>query len=301
MTTVERPTEPRLTGARVPRVEDPRFLRGEARYVANLDRVGMVEARFVRSPYSHARIVSIDASETGEPLGFFTGEDWIAHGIEATSRYEGFQSAVMPILARDKVRYVGEPVAMIIAEDAYRAEDLAEMVLVDYEALSPVVDTRGALEDDSPLVHDEWTSNQYVPRTYRSPNFDESVGASDKSVTASLINGRHSGVPMEGRAVLAEPDPNGTGVIVHTATQIPHLVRSAIANAMDLPEREVRVISPDVGGGFGVKAQAYPEEVACALAALALRRPVRWIEDRREHFVASHHSREHLHDATLHY
>lgn len=300
-TPTETPLEPRLSGARIPRVEDPRFLRGKGRYVANLRRVGLCDARFVRSPYAHARISGIDTSDVADAVAVFIGTDWADHAIEATSRYEGFQPAGMPILATDKVRYVGEPVAMVVAEDGYTAEDLAEQVVVDYEEIPPVVDTRAALEPDAPLIHEGWSSNQYVPRSYVSPDFDEKMAGAQRQVTGTLINGRHSGVPTEGRAVLAEPDPSENGVIVHTSTQIPHLIRTAIANALGAPEGEVRVVSPDVGGGFGVKAQAYPEEVACALAAMHLGRPVRWIEDRREHFVASHHSREHLHDATLYY
>lgn len=294
-------TTPRLSGARVARVEDPRFLRGRGRYVANLVRVGTLHARFVRSPYAHARITAIDTAAAAAAMAVFTGVDWVDCGIEATSRYEGFQSAVMPILAVDKVRYVGEPVAMVVGEDSYIAEDLAEGVYVDYEPLVPLTDARAALAPDAPIIHGGWTSNRYVVRNHRSPDFDQAVARATRSVAGTFVNGRHSGVPLEGRAVLAEPDPARDGVIVHTGTQIPHLVRTAIATAIGLPERSVRVISPDVGGGFGVKASAYPEEVACALAALALGRPVRWIEDRREHFVASHHSRDHVHDARLHF
>jgi carbon-monoxide dehydrogenase large subunit len=295
MTTVE----PRLVGARVARVEDPRFLRGRGKYIANLTLAGMRHARFVRSPFAHARINSVDASSAPDGVAIFAGAEWTGHGIEGTSRYEGFQPAVMPILAFDKVRYVGEAVAMVVADDPYLAEDAAEAIYVDYEPLQPVTDCEMALSADAPLIHEEWTSNLFVPRHFESPDFAERVDAGHHSVSGTLINGRHSGVPMEGRAVLAHPD--GEGVVVYTATQIPHLVRTAIAAAMGMPESQVRVISPDVGGGFGVKAQAYPEEVACALAAMSLGVPVKWLEDRREHFLASHHSRQHTHAATLHF
>lgn len=292
-------TEPRFVGARVARLEDPRFLRGKGRYVANLKLAGMRHARFVRSPFAHARIGDVDITEVPPGVAVFTGADWAEHGIECTSRYEGFQAARMPILAADKVRYVGEAVAMVVADDSYLAEDAIEAVLVDYDPLDPVTSWQSALAEDAPLVHDEWTSNLFVPRYYESPDFAEQVAGSGHSVSATLVNSRHTGVPMEGRAVLAHPD--GDGVVVYTSTQIPHLVRTAIAAAMGVSEAEVRVISPDVGGGFGVKAQAYPEEVACALAALSLGVPVKWIEDRREHFLTTHHSRQHTHDATLHF
>lgn len=292
-------TEPRLVGARVVRVEDPRFLHGRARYVANITLTGMRHARFVRSPYAHARIVGIDVSAVPDDVDVFTGADWSSHGIDATSRYEGFQPAAMPILAHDKVRYVGEAVAMVVADDPYLAEDAAEFVDVEYEELQPLTNCDDALVDGAPLIHESWSSNLFVPRFYASPDFDARVTAATHSVSGTLVNSRHSGIPMEGRAVLAHPD--GDGVVVYTATQIPHLVRSAIAAGMGLPESMVRVIAPDVGGGFGVKAQAYPEEVACGLAAVSLGVPVKWIEDRREHFLTSHHSRQHTHNASLHF
>ncbi|MBA3584001.1 MAG: xanthine dehydrogenase family protein [Gemmatimonadetes bacterium] len=291
--------EPRFVGARVARVEDPRFLTGRARYVANLTFPGMRHACFVRSPFAHALIGGIDTSSVPEGVAVFTGTDWAGHGIEATSRYEGFQPAPMPVLAHGKVRYAGEAVAMVVADDPYLAEDAAEAVFVDYEPLAVHTNCESALAPDAALIHEDWTSNLFVPRAYASPDFEQEA-AGTREVTGHFVNSRHSGVPLEGRAVVGMPGEGG-GVIVYTGTQIPHLVKTAVAAAMGLPENVVRVVSPDVGGGFGVKAQAYPEEVACALAALALGVPVRWIEDRREHFLASHHSRQHAHDATLHY
>ena len=290
--------QPRMVGARVARVEDPRFLRGEARYIANITLPGMRHARFVRSPFAHARIIGVDTSGVPAGVAVFTGEDWGAPSIECTSRYEGFQPAPMPVLATGKVRYAGEPVAIVVAADPYLAEDAAEAVMVDYDPLPPVTTVDEALEVDAPLVHEDWTSNRYVPRAYASPDYDRETDGT-LTVSGRFRNSRHSGVPLEGRAVLAEH--TGGRVRVHTSTQIPHLVRTAVASAMGLAESSVQIVSPDVGGGFGVKAQAYPEEVACALAARALATPVKWLEDRREHFLASHHSREHRHDATLHY
>ncbi|HLT96426.1 MAG TPA: xanthine dehydrogenase family protein molybdopterin-binding subunit [Acidimicrobiia bacterium] len=291
--------EPRLVGARVVRVEDPRFLTGKGRYIANHVLPGMRHARFVRSPFAHARITGIDLSGLPEGVAAFTGQDWAEYSIEGTSRYEGFQAAPMPILAVDKVRFVGEPVVMVVADDPYTAEDAAETVLVDYEPLPAVTSVEQALREDAPLIHEDWTSNLFVPRAYQSPGYESEKAAGPLSVQGRFINGRHSGVPLENRAVLAEVRDDE--IVVRTATQIPHLVKTAIANAMKVPENTVRVISPDVGGGFGVKAQAYPEEVACALASRALGVPVKWLEDRREHFLASHHARDHVHDASLHF
>ena len=292
-------TEPRFVGARVARVEDPRFLTGRGRYIANMTVPGMKHVRFVRSPFAHAEITGIDTSAVPADVHVFTGADWVDYGIRTDSRYEGFQSAPMPVLAHGKVRHVGEAVAMVVADDPYLAEDAAELVLVDYEFLEPVTTFEQALADDAPLVHEGWDSNLYVPRHFQSPDF-ESESDGTLSVSGRLVNSRHSGIPMEGRAVLAHPD-GADGIVVYTSTQIPHLIRTALANSIGISESQIRLISPDVGGGFGVKAQAYPEEVACALAARALGIPVKWSEDRREHFLATHHSRQHTHNATLHF
>ena len=165
--------EPRMVGARVARMEDPRFLKGEARYIANIDVAGARHARFVRSPLAHATITAVDTTAVPEGVEVFTGGDWANYGIECTSRYEGFQSATMPILAHDKVRYVGEPVAMVVASDPYLAEDAAEMVDVDYAPLSPITSVDEALDSEAALIHEDWSSNLYVPRAYVSSDYDE--------------------------------------------------------------------------------------------------------------------------------
>lgn len=294
---------PRAFGARVKRSEDPRFLVGAARYVADLVRPGMIHAGFARSPEAHALIVSVDtepALAVPGVLAVFTGAEW-TEGIRCVSRYPGFQPSTMPILASGRVRYNGEAVAMVLAEDEYAVEDGVDRVIVDYEPLTPILDMEMALDPSVPIMHDGWTSNAVVERRFSTEGFAEVMAAAPNRVEHTFYMARHSGVPLECRAVLAEHDRGRDHLTVWTSTQIPHLIKTGLAQALGRSEDSIRVISPDVGGGFGVKAQLYPEEVACARAAIATGRPVRWLEDRREHFLSAHHAREHLHLAEMGY
>ncbi len=299
-----RETNPRHFGSRAARSEDPRFLTGQGRYVADLTNVGTVHARFVRSPFAHAKVISVETSEalaTPGVLAVFTGSDWADIGITCVSSYPGFQSSRMPILAGDTVRYNGEAVAMVLADDEYVAEDAARMVFVDYEPLQPLVDIADALADGAPRIHEDWEDNVFVKRRFVSDGFQDALDAAPHVVTQKWEMARHSGTPIECRAVVATYEPGRDHLTVWTSTQIPHLIKSGLAAALGRSEDGIRVVSPDVGGGFGVKAQLYPEEVACAQAAIALHKPIRWVEDRREHLLTAHHSREHMHEATMAY
>ncbi len=295
---------PQAFGARVRRVEDPRFLTGAARYVADLDRPGMLHARFVRSTEAHAHILSVESDEARAMTGVravITGADWEGMGIRCVSSYPGFQTSTMPILAWDTVRYNGEAVAMVLADDPYLAEDAATMVLVDYRPLPALVEIEQALAEGAAVLHEGWEGNWFVRRHFTSEGFEEAMEAAPHRISGRWSMGRHSGIPLETRAVLAEYDRGRDHLTVWTSTQIPHLIKSGLAQALGRNEGSIRIIAPDVGGGFGVKAQLYPEEVACARAAVETGRPVRWIEDRREHMLTSHHAREHIHQAEMGY
>jgi carbon-monoxide dehydrogenase large subunit len=289
---------PRFFGSRVPRLEDDRLLRGHGRYVADIDLPRALAAKFVRSDEAHAEVSGIDIAEAVGSLGVhavFVGTDFADAEIRCVSSYEGFQVSAQPILAVDRVRFAGEPVAMVIADDEYLAEDAAAMVVADLVELPVVLDLDAALDPSSPLVHEHWSDNAYVRRAAKTLGFDSAAANAPHRITIDLDNARHGAIPMENRACIADYD-RGTGQFtLYTTTQIPHLIRAGLALAMNISENRIRVISPDVGGGFGVKAQLYTEDIACCLAAKKLGRPVKWIEDRREHFVASHHSREHRH------
>jgi aerobic carbon-monoxide dehydrogenase large subunit len=291
-------------GARVSRVEDPRFLMGQGRYVADLVNVDTVHARFVRSPFAHAKVISVETSEalaTPGVLAVFTGSQWADIGITCVSSYEGFQTSTMPILASDLVCFNGEAVAMVLADDEYVAEDATHAVFVDYEPLEPVVTVEDALGEEASPIHEGWENNYFVERHFVTDGYQEALAGASHTVTQRWDMARHSGVPMECRAVVASYDSGRDYLTVWTSTQIPHLIKTGLAAALGRSEDGIRVIAPDVGGGFGVKAQLYPEEVACARAAIETNRTIRWVEDRREHFLTSHHSREHTHEATMAY
>lgn len=295
---------PRFFGARVKRVEDPRLLIGRGRFVDDVELPGMLYASFVRSVEARARITGIDIAEAEQMPGvvrIFTGSDFSGKEVRCVSAYPGFQASGYPALADNEARFNGEGLVMVVAEDPYQAEDAAQSVIVDYEPLTPVVDAEKALAPDSPLVHDGWHSNAFVERRYQSEGFEEAVKAAPHSVSGRFLMGRHSGIPLETRAAIGDYDQGSQMLTLWTTTQIPYLIRTGLADAIGLPENRVRVISPDVGGGFGVKAQLYPEELACSLASIELGRPVKWVEDRREHLLASHHAREHIHEATLYF
>ena len=292
---------PRHFGARVTRHQDDRLLRGRGRFVADLNPQGVVAAKFVRSNEAHAAVANISiegALDAEGALAVFVGKDFADCEIRCVSSYPGFQESAQPILAIDRVRYVGEAVAMVIAENEYLAEDAAELVVAELDASCAVVDAETAMHTTSAPLHDGWSDNAYVRRQAKTDGFDAAKSSAPHQVSIDLRNARHSGIPMENRACVAEYDSRDQRFRIHTTTQIPHLVRAGLAVALGVPESRVQVIAPDVGGGFGVKGQLYPEDVACCLAARRLGRPIKWIEDRREHFVSSHHAREHRHALT---
>lgn len=295
---------PRLVGARVLRVEDGRLLTGCGRFVADIALDRMLSAKFVRADVAHGNLTGVDVSAGLSIDGVravFVGSDFADHEVRCVSSYEGFQPSGQPILAVDRVRFVGEAVAMVVADDEYVAEDACDAVIVDIEALPPILSRAQALADDAEPLHPGWVDNAYARRVLRTPGFDQAAANAEHHVTLQLTNGRHTGIPIETRACVAEYD-RGSGVFrLFTTTQIPHLIRAGLSLALGVPESSIHVVSPDVGGGFGVKAQLYVEDVACCLAARALGRPIKWVEDRREHFVASHHSREHYHTVTAHF
>jgi aerobic carbon-monoxide dehydrogenase large subunit len=272
-------------GAAVPRREDARLLTGRARYGGDIPLSGMVAAAFLRSPHPHARIGAIRADATGH---VFTASHLDGVGPIAP-RWDGqgfFPTAQRP-LAVDKVRYVGEPVAVVVARSRYEAEDLLERIHVTYEPLPPVSDAQQALRPQAPQIHEDnvlyrWSAVHGDP--------DAAAREADVLLRIAIGSARCTASPLEGRAVTAWHD--GRTLCVWTGTQMPFLIRSALAHCLGLPENTVQVIVPDTGGGFGQKMHLYPEEIVVAWLALRLGIPVQWIEDRRENLVASTQARE---------
>jgi aerobic carbon-monoxide dehydrogenase large subunit len=286
-------------GAAVPRKEDRRMLLGRGRFTGDLDpttRPGLLHAAFVRSPHAHALVSRIDTTAACQARGvhrLFTAASLGRPYLLALLERDEFVPTPMPILAGERVRFAGEPVAMVIADDAYRAEDAAELVEVDWAPQPPVTGIDDATASQAPRLHEEADGNRLVDLLmFDDDRLPQIFAAAHATVTATFESARVAALPLEGRACLAEWDDRDEQLVLHVSTQVPHQVRSGVAQALRLPERSVRVIVPDVGGGFGLKCVVGREEVAVAAAALRLRRPVRWAEDRQENLTAAFHGHE---------
>lgn len=289
----------RYVGAPVKRVEDGRLLRGAGRYVADITLPHMFHVAFLRSPHAHARIQRLDVSAAEAMPGVervlsasdLTGQ---VKPIRPYSRLKDYKTTELPPLAREKVRYVGECVAIVVARDRYVAEDAAERIEVDYEPLAPVVDAEAALRRETAVLHEEWPDNILSVREFNAGDVDGAFDAAAHVFTQRFTTQRHTAVPMETRGAVASFSADA--LTLWTSTQIPHLVRTALGEFLDIPEPQVRVVAPDVGGGFGIKGHLFAEEVALCAASRMLAAPLKWIEDRRENLLSSIHAREHIYD-----
>jgi aerobic carbon-monoxide dehydrogenase large subunit len=286
----------RWVGASVPRKEDRRMLLGRARFTGDLTRPGLLHAAFVRSPHAHALVNKIDttaASQAPGVEGLLTADTLGRPYLLAVLERDEFVPTAMPILAWDRVRFVGEPVAVVLADDPYRAEDAAELVEVDWDPRPAVASIEDATAGQAPRLHEEADGNRLVDLLmFDNDRLPQIFAAAEAVVSATFRSARVAALPLEGRACLAEWDDRDEQLVMYVSTQVPHQVRSGVAQALGLAERSVRVIAPDVGGGFGLKCVVGREEVAVAAAALRLRRPVRWAEDRQENLTAAFHGHE---------
>ena len=292
------PEQPRYIGARITRLEDPRLVTGQGRYIDDLSLPGMLHLRLVRSDVAHARLAGIDVSGLREEFPqaqVFTGADIGDLAIRAIADFPGAQNFPQPLLAQDRVRFVGEPVAAVLFDDAYKVEDAAERVFVDYEPLPVLANADSALAGDAPRLFDAWRNNVFVEQTRKGGDIDAARAQARHVIRRTYRNQRQAGVPMECRGVIATLDPTGRILTVWSSTQIPHLLRTYLAEELKWAENQINVIAPEVGGGFGVKGHVFAEEVLVAWLAIRTRRPIKWIEDRREHLIASIHAREHVH------
>lgn len=284
-------------GASIGRLEDDRYLRGRGRFVADIQMPGMLDIAFVRSPFAHARIRSIGKPEADADRVFVASDLTGVSGIRADSGLRGFRSSVQPILAVDKVRHVGEPIAACIAPSRARAEDLAEAVTVDFEELPAVSEMTRARDPDAPLLHESWDENVFL-ETAVDAGFAASIDGATAVVKRTYRTARQCMAPIEGRGVVAWWDNQAEQLVLHTATQMPHIVRTGLSASLGLDHSRIRIVAPDVGGGFGYKGVLLTEEVCAAWLAMTLRRPVRWIEDRREHLTGGANCREHHYEIT---
>ena len=287
----------RALGARVLRREDARLLRGRGHYVSDVSVPGQLHAAFVRSTAAHARLIEIDVSATGTVpgvLAVFTAEDLTGHvkPMRATSGRPGYRPCDTPVLAREKVRMVGEPIAIVVADDRYHAEDGAAAARVSYEPLPVALTMDQALADGAPVIHDEVPENLFNRFEQQIGDLSEAFARADEVIELEVTQQRYCSVALETRVVLASYDSAAESLTVWLSTQVPHIARTGLARHLGLPETRVRVIAPDMGGGFGPKCVLYQEDLAVATASKLLGRPVKWVADRVEDLQATIHGRE---------
>jgi len=304
--TVTETAQPKLFGARVRRREDPRFLTGRGRFVDDIELPRMVHAAFVRSPFAHADVTAVRTEAATTTSGVhlvLTGADAAARArpIVCDSTIEGWQSTQYPAIAAERVLFSGQAVALVVADDRYLAEDAVELVDVEYSPRPVLSSVKKAIAPDAAPLHDGWGDNMFIKRHFVGGDVEGAFASAHGTLTLELTNHRHSGIPLETRGCIADWDPAEELLTLYTASQTPHLVRTGLADVLGLPESRIRVVAPDVGGGFGIKGHLFPEEIACCLASMAVGRPVKWIEDRVEHMLACVHAREHYHTIEVAY
>jgi aerobic carbon-monoxide dehydrogenase large subunit len=294
-----------LIGKAVLRKEDMRLLRGAGRYVDDLlEPPATLHLAFVLSPHAHARIVSIDitaAAALEGVHGVYTGRDFIGRigALTADIAQPGFQPVGREALPIDRVRFVGEAVAVVAAINRYVAEDAAELVQVEYEELTALATIEAALRTDAPPIHENTRNNVLFRAANKSNGFDSAFADAYLVVSDIFDSPRLAALSLEPRGCLAVYDSGLGALTLHTSTQIPHVVRTALAEALDWDETKLRVIAPDVGGGFGMKAYLYPEELIAAHLARELDAPIKWIGDRREDLLSSVQGRGYRFDVAL--
>ena len=282
-------------GMPVERLEDPPLVAGKGRFAADINFARQLHMRMVRSNHAHGRIVAVDVSEARALPGVVAV--WTARDIDDVGPIDFREGPIeklapyrQPVLATDKVRYVGEPIAAVFAEDPYVAEDAAELIAVEIEELPPLLDARAEPGEFSPGRD---TEAALLTQGYGDV---ETVFASAHTIVElDLTSGRHSGVPLETRGALGRYDASRDVLELHGAAKVPHRNKELIARMLGRPPSSVSVFESHVGGGFGIRGEIYPEDVLVCVAAMRLDRPVKWIEDRREHLIAANHSRNQHH------
>ena len=289
----------RGVGASLPRKEDDRLLRGRGEFVADIGIPGTMDVAFVRSPLAHARIHAVTKPASHEDRVLAASDLARVRPIVARSGLPGFKISEQPVLATGRVRYAGELIAACIGPTRAAAEDLASRVGLDLEELPAVADMLRARSPDAPLVHPEWGDNVFL-ETVVDGNLSGIERRAAVSVTRTFRTARQCMSPLEGRGVLAYWDRRLEMLVLHTACQMPHVVRTGLAECLGLEQGQVRIVVPDVGGGFGYKGILLPEEVVLGWIAMHRDHPVRWIEDRREQLVANANCREHHYVITGH-
>ena len=291
-------------GSSIKRREDPKFITGRGTYTDDIKLFGMLHAAIVRSPHAHARITNIDAAKARNHPGVvavFTGAElqqeagplivgWLLPDIKHTSR---------PTMAFDTARFVGEAVAVVVADDPATAVDAAGMVDVTYEPLPAAVNAETTTQSGASQLHPEAPNNIAWEWEVAGGDIEAAASQAEVKVRQRVINQRLIANPMEGRGVVADYNPGSNQLTLWTSTQVPHFVRLVVAIATGHPEHQLRIVAPDVGGGFGSKICPYVEEIILAVVAKRLGRPIKWIETRQENYVATNHGRDHIQDLEI--
>jgi carbon-monoxide dehydrogenase large subunit len=306
--------KPSFVGRSIPRREDQRLLTGRGQFIADLELPHMLHAAFVRSPAAHARIRSVDLTRAASVRGVayaLSGAELarllppvpdtqLSLPAKWTARVQHkFINPQQPLLAHDKVRHVGEAVAVIVAENRYIAEDAAQVVGLDLEPLPAVVDPEQALQAGTPIIHEKFATNLIGAFTIGKGEIDAALARSPHRLQRRFHHHRYAAAPMECRGVVGAHDRRTDAVTIWSSTQVVHWVRREAAAVLRLPEARIRCLALDVGGGFGLKGHVYPEDLLIPFLARRLGRPVQWIEDRREHLMCSCHSRDQIHDVEV--
>jgi aerobic carbon-monoxide dehydrogenase large subunit len=284
-------------GQRVLRREDDRYLRGRGEFIADIALPAMRELAFVRSPVAHARLRAVVKPKGYEGQVFVAADLRGVRAITAVSGLAGFKASSQPVLVQDKIRHVGELIAVCVAASRAEAEDIAAEVQLEFEELPAVVDMLAARAPGSALVHEAWGDNVFL-ETRVDAGFAAAAAGAPIVVRKQLRTARQCMSPMEGRGVVAQWDRRLEQLLVYSSTQMPHIVRSGLSECLGLAHEAVRVVAPDVGGGFGYKGILLAEEVCAGFLARHLGVPVRWIEDRREQLIGNANCREHDYDIT---
>ena len=285
-------------GSRVKRPDDPRILTGRGRYVDDVVLPRMVHVAFVRSAHAHARLGRVDAEaarRAPDVVGVLGGAEAARlckpyRGVLA--HFTGMKTGAMQPLALERVRYVGEPIVAVAATSRAAAEDAARLVAVEYEPLPAVLDPGQALAPGAPLIHGELGDNLIYETRLTAGDVPGAFAAAHRVYAREFTIGRHTGVPIEPRSLVADYEPSTRALTLWISSQVPHMMQAVLAELFSLPEQRVRVIAPDVGGSFGIKIHVYQDDLAACALAQVLGRPVKWVATRRESFLADIHARE---------
>ena len=288
----------RGVGASIARKEDDRFLMGTGEFTPDVQLPGMWHAAFNRAPIAHGRLLSVKAPKGAEGQVFSSADMADIKPIRSTASFPGFKGADFPVLAKDKVRYAGEQVAIAAAPTRAEAEDIADAIEVEYEALPAVVDMNDGREPAAALVHDHWADNVCCETGFENGDLEAAKEAAVHTVHRRFRMARQTPFPMEGRGTLAHYDSRLDELVVWMSHQLPHPMQRGIAHFLDLEINKVRVICPDVGGGFGLKTHLDGETMAVCWTSLRLGRPIKWIQDRLEHLTCDADCRNHQYAMT---